>query len=254
MQRWWQNMSRRRRKEEGNSGAPQWMTTFSDLMTLLLTFFILLYSFSTLDAIKFKNVASALQSVLLGDGKVTIFENDTPPGDTPIEEPSPVPDSLNQEIKEIYEVVHNFIEEEGLAADVSLRADHRGVIVDIKDTILFDSGKAELKSSSKNILDKMTTLINKFDNQIIVEGHTDNVPMSSSKFPSNWELSTTRATTVVRYFHEKMNIDPTRLSAAGYGEHQPIVRNSNSKNRALNRRVNLLIVTSKEGNEDGGTS
>jgi chemotaxis protein MotB len=243
-------MNRKRSKQGGSKGSPAWTTTFSDLMTLLLTFFVLLYSFSTLDAEKFKNIANALQTALTGQGAVTIFENDTPPGEIPIEEMNPSPDDLtniNNETKEIYEIVYNFIDREGLEAEVSIRADHRGVIIDIKDTILFDSGKANLKSGSKSVLEKITKLINEFENEIIVEGHTDNVPMNNSRFPTNWELSVTRATTVVRYFVEERSINPERLSAAGYGEYSPIVPNNNSNNRALNRRVNILIVTSQEG-------
>lgn len=251
-------MSRKRhRKDKSSGGAPSWTTTFSDLMTLLLTFFVLLYSFSNLDVEKFKNIANALQSALTGQGAVTIFENDTPPGEIPIEEIDQAPDELtdvSNETKEIYEIVYNYIEKEDLEAEVTLRADHRGVIIDIKDNILFDSGEADLKAGSKNILDKITMLMNEFDNEIIVEGHTDNVPMNSYKFPTNWELSVTRATTVIRYFIRERNIDPGRLSAAGYGEYNPIVPNNNSNNRALNRRVNILIVTSQEGERIVGTS
>lgn len=238
----------RRKRDRMETGAPEWMTTFSDLMTLLLTFFVLLYSFSTLDAQKFKNIANALQSALTGQGAVTIFENDSPPGNIPIEDIDSNPDNdqevLSNEIKSIYDTVSRFIEKEGLEAEVTLRADRRGVIIDIKDTILFDPGKAELKGNSRKVLDKITLLINEFDNEIIVEGHTDNVPINTYRFPTNWELSTTRATNVVRYFIEERGIDPKRLSVAGYGEYQPIAPNDSSKNRSLNRRVNILIVSS----------
>lgn len=249
---------RKRRKENDFQGSPRWMTTFSDLMTLLLTFFILLFSFSNVNAQKFEDIANALQSILTGQGAITIFESDSTPGDAPMEEITPTSDEEAEDIsnktKEIYKIVQNFIEEEGLEAEVTLRADRRGVIIDIKETILFDSGRAELKAESNRVLDKLTKLINQFDNNIIVEGHTDNVPMHNYKFPSNWELSVTRATTVVRYFTEERDIDPTRLSAAGYGEHRPIAPNNNDENRALNRRVNILIVTEQQGgSEDGGS-
>lgn len=244
-------MSRRKRKESKSSSSPAWMTTFSDLMTLLLTFFILLYSFSNLDVVKFQSMAKALQSALTGQESVIIFDNDTPPGEIPIEEmnqsPEDLSESLSNETREIYETVYNFIEKEGLEAEVTLRADRRGVIIDIKDTILFDSGQATLKTTSKKILGKVTKLINEFENKIIIEGHTDNVPISSRQFPSNWELSVIRATTVVRYFAEEKNIDPKRLSVGGYGEYNPIAANDNGKNRSLNRRVNILIVTTQEG-------
>lgn len=254
------SMSRRRKNlEEKKPGAPAWMTTFSDLTTLLLTFFVLLYSFSSIDAQKFKNMASALQSVLAGQGGGgSILEGNESSGNMNVEEIQPTPhdkssNQLNGETKEIYQRVKDFIEKENLGAEVTLRADRRGVIIEIKENILFDSGKAELKPESITLLDKLTGLINGFDNEIIIEGHTDNVPIYNEEFPSNWELSVTRATTVVRYFTEEKNVDPKRLSAAGYGEYRPIAPNDSSKNKTLNRRVNILIVTLQGGNKNGTT-
>ena len=180
-------MSRRRSKERLDTGAPEWMTTFSDLVTLLLTFFILLYSFSTLDAQKFKSIAQSLQSALTGPSGLTIFDNDSPPGDVPIEEIVPSPDSngeiLSEEIQNMLDIVSDFVEREGLEAEVTLRADRRGVIIEIKDTILFDPGKAELKKNSREILDKITLLI-QIRNKIV--RHTDNVPINTYPFPTNW--------------------------------------------------------------------
>ena len=141
------------------------------------------------------------------------------------------------------DIVSDFVEREGLEAEVTLRADRRGVIIEIKDTILFDPGKAELKKNSREILDKITLLIQEFENKIIIEGHTDNVPINTYRFPTNWELSAIRATTVVRYFIEERGVDPERLSVAGYGEYQPIAPNDSPENRSLNRRVNILIVS-----------
>ncbi len=249
------------------------MTTYSDLVTLLLTFFILLYTFSIIDVEKFKGIAASLQLALTGQSGVSVFEDNYPSIDGPIEEilpdPSDIPDDildndaedlsgdgtglLNKEINRIYEIVQQFVEEEGLEAEVKLRTDRRGVIIDINESILFDIGKAELKSDSKVILDKLTRLINSFDNNIIVEGHTDNMPINNYRFPTNWELSVIRATTVVRYFTEEMDIDPSRLSAAGYGEYRPVAPNDTIENRALNRRVNILIVAFTEGGVEDGT-
>ena len=253
-------MSRRkkRNREGNNDSGGGWITTFSDLMTLLLTFFILLYSFSTMDAIKFKNVASALQSVLLGEGKPTIFENDDAPGDMPIEEPLPIPNNnidedINGDIKRMLDVVNNYMKSNGLTADVQVREVSRGVVIEIKEHILFEPAEAELKDKSKEFLDYMTGLISQFSNEIVVEGHTDNLPISTKFYPSNWELSVARATTVVRYLVEEKGIDPTRISPAGYGEFRPIAPNDTVEHRRQNRRVSILIVTTKEGeiNIDG---
>lgn len=246
-------MPRRRENKQEGGGSPAWMTTFSDLMTLLLTFFILLYSFSTLDAIKFKNVASALQSVLLGEAKPTIFPNDVPPGNTPINDPLPVQqtqiEELNSELVELFTLVNEYVEREGLQAEISVRTDRRGVIIDIKEKVLFDSGKAVLKEDSLEVLDKVVVLFEQFDNELIIEGHTDNVPINTAQFPTNWELSVIRAINVLRYFTEHKEVDPSRISSAGYGEYKPISTNDHAAGRALNRRVNILILVEAQEEE-----
>lgn len=248
-------MSKRRssnKKEKGSSGGG-WIATFSDLMTLLLTFFILLYSMSTIDTIKFKNISYSLQAVLMGEGQPTI--NDGAKNDDPI----PIDDSkevseidettIKEQILVMYEKVREYIDEEGLKAEVSVSANKRGVYVDIKEAILFESGSAEIKGSGKKVLSQLEKLFNDFSNEIVVEGHTDNVPINRIKYPSNWELSSARAISVVRYLSEKKRIKPSRLSAIGYGEYRPIVNNNSDKNRALNRRVNILIIINDESGE-----
>ena len=257
-------MSRRNRRRESEGSSSTWLVTYSDLVTLLLTFFVLLYTFSSVDAAKFRSIAASLQLALTGN--VSIFDGEPPGIEGPIEDLLPdesiiddpegelIPDPLEQEIRRIYGLVQEFVEKEGMSADVRLRTDRRGVIIDISDNILFDSGKADLKPESVELLDKLTRLINSFNNNIIVEGHTDNVPIRNSQFRSNWELSVHRATSVVHYFIEEMNISPERLSAAGYGEYRPIAPNDSDENRALNRRVNILIEVSLKGGAEDGPS
>lgn len=254
-------MSRRRRKDKqdqgGNSG---WITTYSDLVTLLLTFFVLLYSFSSMDAGKFKRLAQSLQSAL--NVKVDMFDSTDPSGEVPIDpiiQPTPTPkpppedpkDLHHDKIEKLYSKIKESIEGAGLDADISLSTSERGVIIEIKEHVLFDSGKADLKLRSKEFLDKLAPIIKSFDNPVLVEGHTDDVPMSSKEFPTNWELSVTRAVRVIRYFHEEKGIDPSRLVAEGYGEYHPIAPNDSPENRTLNRRVNLLIIVPEDGEEDG---
>ena len=244
----------RKKIPRGNEGSPAWMTTFSDLMTLLLTFFILLFSFSTLDAIKFKNVASALQSVLLGEAKPTIFPNDIPPGEIPIMDPLPVPkpdeiDTIDNELVQLYELVTTYVDNEGLSAEISVKTNIRGVIIDINESVLFDSGEAKLKEDSKKTLEKVYNLINQFENELIIEGHTDDNPISTIEFSSNWELSVIRAVNVVRYFTEEKNIATERISAAGYGEYQPIDNNETEIGKSYNRRVNILILVDSNKEE-----
>ncbi|HOB19094.1 MAG TPA: OmpA family protein [Candidatus Atribacteria bacterium] len=252
-------MSKRKQKNEG-SGSPGWMTTYSDLVTLLLTFFVMLFAFSSMDADKFRGLALSLQAAL--NSKPAVFENQKPSGDVPIKpivDPTPTPgddedpdERGESRITIFYKLIKDYIEDEGLDADISLHTNKRGVIIEINEHVLFDPGKAVLKESSKAFLDRLVPLLVSFDNNIIVEGHTDDVPMTSPDYPTNWELSTARATSVVRYYHEQKGIEPERLSAIGYGEYHPIVPNNSDENRALNRSVNLLIEVSEQGDEADG--
>lgn len=252
-------MSRRGYKKKDNGGAPGWLTTYSDLMSLLLTFFILLFSMSTVDAKKFKDIAFSLQTVLSGIGQPYPIEggqidNRQIPNEYYVGEDDEVDiETFPEEIQQMYDNVVGYIGDKELEAKVTVRANRRGVFVDIKEAILFEPGKAELKESGIQVLKQLEGLINNFDNELVIEGHTDNVPMNSHQYPSNWELSTARAVTVVRYLIDKENVDPKRLSAVGYGEYHPIVPNDNSINRSTNRRVNILIIINGEGEINGST-
>ncbi|NLK73554.1 MAG: OmpA family protein [Clostridiales bacterium] len=240
-------MPKKQKGDESKSGAPGWMTTYSDMMSLLLTFFILLYSFSSLDAKKFQDVANALQAVLTGQSNITIFDESTP-ADTSVDAPVAVPDEddFEYEIQEVYEQVKKYLEQEGLDAQVSVTMNKRGISIDIKERVLFDLGKADIKQESKVILDKVGQLLKIIDRDVVVEGHTDNLPINTFEFKSNWELSVIRAVNVLRYFVEVQGIDPRRISATGYGEYQPITSNETDAGKAMNRRVNILLLVYPE--------
>ncbi|MDK9710576.1 flagellar motor protein MotB [Acidaminobacter sp.] len=258
-------MARRRKKnfDEASSGSQGWIVTFSDLMTLLLTFFILLYSFSTLDIIKFKQAAASLQSVLSGNPSTMIF-NETPSGADQLPfDPMvqmQVPQSkdqttLDSEIVEMFEMIQAFIKENGLSADLEVTYNAKGVLVNISEAVLFESGKAEIKTDGQMLLDTISKLLTTIDNDIEIQGHTDNQPIQTDKYPTNWELSVDRAVQVTRYFVQRHQIEPDRLKAAGFAEFQPLVPNSTYENRALNRRVNLLIIIDHEtGGSNGRTT
>ncbi len=249
-------MSKERKKrkttETQSTGAPGWMATFSDMMTLLLTFFILLYSISSIDAVKFKSISESLQSVLSGETSSSIIEEDGPNDDIPLDNPQferqedPDDPKIKESTLEMYNQVKNYVEVEGLEADVSVSLNRNGVFVNIEEAILFEPGEAELTDGGQEILGNLEGLFLQFDNEIVIEGHTDNVPQQSFKFPTNWELSSGRAIAVVRYLCEVRDIPENRLSAIGYGEYRPIVENNTPEKRAQNRRVNLLIIMESE--------
>ncbi len=242
-------MARKKKKEEA-SGAT-WLDTYADTVTLLMTFFVLLYSMSTLDEAKIQQVSVAFNQVMSGKAADSILQYNLYDGEVPLvggeskvesTDDSKVIDSNEQ----TYEQVKEFVEQSGLADSITVTPDERGVSLQLKDSILFETGKSDLKDNSKSILDQISSLIANLPNSIIVEGHTDNVPINTYEYQSNWELSSDRATTVIRYFIEQKHLTASRFSASGCGEYKPLVPNTSDENRAKNRRVNILIVSNNE--------
>ncbi|MGN9161365.1 OmpA family protein [Clostridium sulfidigenes] len=223
-----------------------WLATYADTVTLLLTFFVLLYSLSTIDSQKFQQIAVAMQSAFSGKADRSILEFNSSSGDVPIvgKPEITVEDIQENEDLEILEDVLTYIKENDLENDVQIYEDEKGLNIQMKDSVLFDTGKAELRSESKNVLDKVSDLIGKVDNKIIIEGHTDNVPINTPAMPNNWHLSSERALSVLDYFLDSKKIlNPQRFSAQGCGEYRPIAKNDTDEGRAKNRRVNIIVVT-----------
>lgn len=237
----------------------EWLTTYSDMVTLVLTFFVLLYSFSQIDNIKFKAIAMSLaKSFGATSGYITNGGNIAP---TPVDDnPALQKDTKGNidleldatksgETEKIYKEVVNFVKTNKLQGKVSIKQDVRGVVIELQEKILFDSGSAQIKNESIPLLELISQLLATFPNEVIVEGHTDNVPISKGYYQSNWELSTDRAVKVVRYFTEVRKLNPTKFLAIGCGEFRPIDTNATEQGRQRNRRVNILIVTSEKENK-----
>lgn len=239
---------KRIRKKRNRGGALDWTVIFSDMMCLLLTFFVLLYSMSNVDAEKFNNITSSIQNVLSGTSGESIIDGSNidpiPIDELPAIEESLDDDSgkLSQGIEDMQSEVKAYMGDNDLNADIEVSANKRGVFVDIKGAILFESGSDRLKAEGLQLLDDLEDLLVSINNEIVIEGHTDDVPTNSAVYPTNWELSTARAVSVVRYLCETKSIDPSRLSAMGYGKYNPLDPNDSVENRAANRRVNILIV------------
>lgn len=232
-------MARRRKKKENQNnsgGGGGWMTTFSDLMSLLLTFFILLYSMSSVSAEKFNEASNSVQ-LAFGGGDSLIEGNTISDTGTETSE-----ETVDPELVKMYNEVVQFLETKEIASQASVEYDKDGIYVNIQESILFGSGSAIIADSGKNTLNSLGELIQEFENDVVIEGYTDNVPMHNANFSSNWELSTGRAISVLRYLSEDRKVDPTRLSAKGYGEYHPTVPNNSEENRAKNRRVNIVLV------------
>lgn len=242
------NRRRRIKKDDNGPSSPLWMTTYGDLMTQILIFFVLLFSMSNVDASKFDMAMTSLQGSLgiIESGKALTEGNFINEGDVGEYFASVAEEKqfqmLEQDIKEV-------IDENDLKG-IQVTHDERGLIIRFVEGVLFDLGKADIKQDAMLILDDIAPILKKSQKHIRVEGHTDNLPINTTLFPSNWELSTTRAVNVVKYFIEKHNLSPKILSAAGYGEHRPVAPNDSAKNRALNRRVDIVILKSVSENQE----
>lgn len=229
-----------------------WIDTYADTITLLMTFFVLLYSMSSVDSAKFQQISQALNSLMTGNDAKTILEYDIYQGEVPLigGEETTTKDNENQTEENgessTYDDVKKFVDENDLSSIVSIISDKRGVIIQIKDSILFETGQADLKDNSKEVLDKINALIATLPNNIIIEGHTDNVPINTYQFPSNYELSGARASRVLRYFVEEKGQDASRFVFQGLGDTEPLYPNDSEEHKALNRRVNILIVANNE--------
>lgn len=224
---------RKRQREETDTGS--WLTTYSDMVTLLLAFFVLLFAFSAVDEGKFSSIINAFQNYL------GVFTE----GQSILEAPGPLPfeysDMGNRQLYELFEQLSDYIEQEGLQG-VELELQERGLIVRFAEKVFFDLGQATLKPEALEILHSFASQVKDLPNPLRVEGHTDDWPIRTSTFPSNWELSVQRATNVVRYLIEENGFDPGKLSVAGYSEYRPIRPNDTAQNRAMNRRVDLVIL------------
>ncbi|ADL07868.1 OmpA/MotB domain protein [Thermosediminibacter oceani DSM 16646] len=242
-----------RRRNGGGSdsqppGAPLWMTTYGDLITQILIFFVLLFALSNIDAKKFDMAMASLQgSFGLLDGGTTMINKGFIEGDALGGNLSGAGE--RREFENLENTFQEIINENNLKG-IRVEREERGLAIRFIEGALFDSGKAYLREDARQVLDKIAPILKKIQRPIRVEGHTDNVPIHNSEFPSNWELSTTRAVNVVRYFIEKHNISPHMISAAGYGEYHPIAPNDSEKNRALNRRVDIIILNSSSGAQE----
>jgi len=238
-------LARRRSDSEPESNMAPWMLTYSDMVTLLLAFFIVLYSFSNLDVQKFEQAIYSLRGALGILPRNTVLQGPDAAPPSPL---SPAVDDTGldldwEQLRTVRDELEEAIREAGLEGLVSTEVQERGLVIRFADTVLFDLGRADLKPEALDILGQVADLLLPLPNQIRVEGHTDNLPINTAQFPSNWELSTARATSVVRHLCEEYIFPPERLGAAGYGEYHPVASNDDIEGRRLNRRVDIVVLT-----------
>ncbi len=241
---------------KSEAGAPAWMATFGDLMSLLLTFFILLLSFAEMDIVKFRDAMGSIQKELgvfkTGPG---MFKPSTTPSviDTPLKPSLPQPKRIKETIKEegkikseIEEKLKTLIQKKGLEKDVSVEKNARGVVVRVRGRLFFNPGTADIKDGIAPLLNELGEVMKEFPYNMSIEGHTDNVPIRSRRFSSNWELSAARAYSALKYLNENKNIDTSRLSIAGFSDTRPLTSNDTPDGRAKNRRVEFVFYKQDE--------
>lgn len=223
------------KQEECPPGAPLWMCTFADLMSLLMCFFILLLSFSVMDAQKYYKVAGSMKDAF---GTQTKEVKPLPMQGEKMVSPTFESIPLDVQIK-----VTNALSEEITEKDIEADYTQKGLILRVKGGVAFESGRSRIKQSFLPFLDKLGKLAAEQELAIEVSGHTDNVPLKKgqSSYRTNWSLSAARAVGVVEYWVEKIKIPPERLSAVAYADARPVALNESEEGRAANRRVEFLI-------------
>ncbi|OCA92224.1 flagellar motor protein MotS [Pseudobacillus wudalianchiensis] len=232
-------ISRRRpsRKPPEQKGAPKWMVTFSDLVTLVLVFFILLFSMSQIDMIKFKSIAQSFNEQAIFQTNDSIV-----PGEYPSEEMNKKEADLNeQSLDKLAREVKKYLKENGLEDTAAAIRNEQGVVLVLQEQVVFGTGDAVILQEAYPFLEKTGKLLKNIPNLVKVEGHTDNRPIKNSIYPSNWELSSARASSVIRFFIDNNGLDSERFIAVGYGDTRPLVPNTNEENMQKNRRVQIVI-------------
>ena len=257
---------RRRRRSRSHANHERWLVSYADFITLLFAFFVVLYSSSQVDKRKVGKLALAIQVAFQEMG---VFQASTT--EIPIDATDPMPFSNVQAIETAERTaslgriasppdgtIGTSVEngdlaqlqaelETTLASEIKLKAvamrrEPDGLVISLREVGFFESGSARMKSASQGALDRIAGVLSKRDYRLRIEGHTDNAPIHTAQFPSNWELSTSRATEIVRLLILRDGFSPARLSAAGYAEYHPVASNLTPDGRGMNRRVDIVIL------------
>ena len=261
-------MKRREIKKRKNNGAPKWMVTYSDMVTLILVFFILLFSMSQIDLVKFEAIAESFQNRMILDFYPSAIPAENPTEHTSIEErgentnefetPTQLRDNTDRDettendennkdsLSTLLEEIEAYLDENNLNNVITANRTEQGVVLVLQESILFDSAEAEILTSGMPFLDRIASLLHDIPNSVKVEGHTDSRPISNFRYPSNWELSGARASSVIRYLIEENEFDESRFTSAGYADTRPAVPNDSPQNWSQNRRVEIVIMEDSE--------
>lgn len=247
-------MSRRKKEKGEHEFNETWLLPYSDLMTLLLALFIVLFASSAVDAQKFQSMSKVFSEIFTGGTGIVDYESieqkngeeladETKEKLEKAKEQTQVPVDEQTTLSATQERVNQYILEKGLTGQLKTSLTSEGLLVTINDSVLFDSGSADVREEDIAVAKEISDLL-VIDppHNVIISGHTDNVPIQNSNFSSNWELSVMRAVNFMKIILENEQLDPRMFSAKGFGEFQPIASNDTEEGKAKNRRVEVLIL------------
>lgn len=237
----------RKKKPEEHENHERWLVSYADFITLLFAFFVVMYSVSSVNEGKFRAAADSISQAFH-----PVINMSASPVKIDSKITNQIPNIIAPDFK-TYQKLQDTMKEAGELGDkVKVDMDKRGIVVRVADTLVFDTGKAEVRPEAREVLKKVGTVLAGGNKQVRVEGHTDNVPIKTAHFPSNWELSTDRASAIVRYFIDNTNMKPTLLSASGYAHYKPLESNDSPAGRAKNRRVDIVVLNDQEAAQEPG--
>jgi chemotaxis protein MotB len=251
-----------KKEPEKHVNHERWLVSYADFITLLFAVFVTLYAMSQSDKKKVEEVMASIQQSfgMVQSGAPSPKMNVLPSSQMNIT-PSLRPEIAvvpgiktvrgqvktradEKDFRQIKSSIEAYLVKQGAQNNVALTITRRGLIVSLKEAGFFDSGQAQIKSSAYELINTIAEAMSPYNNPLRLEGHTDNVPISSAQFPSNWELSTARAVNGLKYLVKHFEVDPDKISATGYAEFRPLADNATPEGRARNRRVDLVMLSS----------
>ncbi|WP_110926143.1 flagellar motor protein MotB [Bacillus massiliglaciei] len=255
-------MAKRRRKKERHEEHidESWLVPYADILTLLLALFIVLFASSSVDAVKFQQLSNVFNQVFNSGSSFMEYPSDNPSelptspekkqGAEDLDGQANLGDSEKEELTEIQERVNQFINEKKLDNKLETTLSDDGLHVMIRDNVLFESGAASVRKQDEKLAKEISDLlVMNPPRGIVISGHTDNVPIKTNQFDSNWDLSVMRSVNFMKLLLENKKLDPEWFSAKGYGEFKPVASNSTKEGRAKNRRVEILIMPREQSEE-----
>lgn len=227
-----------------------WLVPYADILTLLLALFIVLFASADANKTKFDALAQSLSAAF--SGSPSVFDNNrTIAPEIDASKPNQSNNEGGKEqahlretvqLLEVKKVLDQYIQNNNLVGDLTTALTEDGLMIRIKDSALFPSGSADLRPDSQRFGTEIAAMLSTLSQQIVISGHTDNVPINTREFPSNWELSSKRAINFMKFLLSQGNLKPERFSAIGYGEYRPMASNDTVENHSKNRRVEVLIM------------